>query len=99
DPPRSHLAVRNLRNWLLSGRQLASISSCHIAFPPPNEFSKRSFETETAAINITSDSLLPVAQLKEDAKLLSDQLRIDELEALRVCILDFQERLHSSDSE
>ncbi|KAF3940759.1 hypothetical protein ABW19_dt0207148 [Dactylella cylindrospora] len=91
-PSRSSIALRNLKSWLLSSPQLASLTGSYAVIPPPNGTSKQAFETKTAMINITSETVLPVPTIKEDALQLSKALNLDELEALRICILEHQER-------
>ncbi|EPS40769.1 hypothetical protein H072_5341 [Dactylellina haptotyla CBS 200.50] len=94
-PSRSSVAIRNLKNWLLSSPQLASLTSSYAVVPPPNATSKQTFETKTAMINITADTVLPVAEIKKDAMELSAALALDELEALRICVLEAQQRCPS----
>lgn len=50
-------------------------------------------------INITADTTLPVAEIKADALKLSQDLNLDEIEALKICILAFQERSPSKEDE
>ncbi|KAJ6256589.1 hypothetical protein Dda_8454 [Drechslerella dactyloides] len=91
-PSRSAVAVWNLKSWLLSSPQLSSLAASYAAIPPANAASKQAFETKTSMINITADTVLPVAEIKRDALELAEALNLDEVEALRVCILEFQER-------
>ncbi|KAF3912933.1 hypothetical protein AA313_de0209790 [Arthrobotrys entomopaga] len=97
-PSRSAVAIRNLKNWLLSAPQLASFTSSYAMTPGPNTASKQAFDTKTAMINITADTVLPIADIKKDALQLSKVMDLDELEALRICILEFQERSPSLSS-
>ncbi|KAF3080264.1 hypothetical protein TWF102_000436 [Orbilia oligospora] len=92
DRSRSSVAVRNLKSWLLSSPQLSSLTSSYAAIPSPNAASQQAFETKTSMINITADTLIPIADIKEDALYLSKSIDLDELEALRICILEYQER-------
>ncbi|KAF3926744.1 hypothetical protein ABW21_db0206633 [Orbilia brochopaga] len=94
-PSRSAVAAWNLKNWLLSSPQLFSLTGSYAAIPPANATSKQAFETKTSMINITADTVLPVAEMKGDALELAKALDLDELEALRVCILEYQERSHA----
>ncbi|KAK6352666.1 hypothetical protein TWF730_009480 [Orbilia blumenaviensis] len=98
-PSRSSVAVRNLKSWLLSSPQLLSLTSSYAVIPPPSATSKQAFETKTSMINITADTLLPIADIKEDALQLSKSIELDELEALRICILEYQERSPALASE
>ncbi|KAK6514127.1 hypothetical protein TWF506_008548 [Arthrobotrys conoides] len=98
-PSRSSVAVRNLKSWLLSSPQLSSLTSSYAAIPSPNAASKQTLETKTSMINITADTLLPIADIKEDALYLSKSIDLDELEALRICILEYQERSPALASE
>ncbi|KAK6523935.1 hypothetical protein TWF281_001897 [Arthrobotrys megalospora] len=98
-PSRSSVAVRNLKCWLLSSPQLSSLTTSYAVIPPPSAASKQAFETKTSMINITADTLLPITDIKEDALHLSRILDLDELEALRVCILEYQERSPALASE
>ncbi|EWC45029.1 hypothetical protein DRE_06309 [Drechslerella stenobrocha 248] len=91
-PSHSAVAIRNLKSWLLSSSQLSSLVSSYAAIPPPNGTSRQAFGTKTSMINITADTILPVLDIKEDAVQLSKALNLDELEALRICILESQER-------
>ncbi|RVD81742.1 uncharacterized protein DFL_009591 [Arthrobotrys flagrans] len=98
-PSRSSVAVRNLKSWLLSSPQLSSLTGSYAVIPPPNAASRQALETKTSMINITADTLLPIADIKADALHLSMSLDLDELEALRICILEYQERSPALASE
>lgn len=62
------------------------------AFPPPNEHSKRAFETRTAAIHVTSttNGNYNIEEIKQDALWLSNEAKIDEVSALRITIIERQ---------
>jgi nuclear pore complex protein Nup188 len=55
---------------------------------------KTSFETKTAAINVTptSKGLYDIGEIKEDALWLSKEAQIDEVSALRLVVLEYQGR-------
>jgi nuclear pore complex protein Nup188 len=55
---------------------------------------KSSFETKTAAINITptTKGRYDISEIKEDALWLSKEAEIDELSALRLVVLEYQSR-------
>lgn len=55
---------------------------------------KSSFETKTAAINITptTKGRYSISEIKEDALWLSKEAQVDELSALRLMTLEFQNR-------
>ncbi|KAI9694625.1 MAG: hypothetical protein M1822_000241 [Bathelium mastoideum] len=63
-------------------------------FAPPSPESKSLFETLTAAINITPSQHTPfdIDQLKGDALWLSNKTKIDEPSALRIAVLEWQNR-------
>ena len=55
--------------------------------------SRSSFETKTAAINVTpTNSNYSINEIKEDALWLSKQAEIDEVSALRIVVLEYQSR-------
>ncbi|RMZ76428.1 hypothetical protein DV737_g4828, partial [Chaetothyriales sp. CBS 132003] len=64
------------------------------AFPPPSPQSRSSFDSRTAAINITPSSShqYDIHKIKEDALWLSTEANIDETEALRITLLEWQYR-------
>ncbi|KAF3927231.1 hypothetical protein ABW20_dc0106606 [Dactylellina cionopaga] len=91
-PSRSSVTTRNLKSWLLAAPQLTSLTDSCAIIPSSNATSKQAFETKTAMINVTADTVLPISDIKQDVLQLSQALDLDELEALRICILEFQER-------
>lgn len=64
------------------------------AFPPPSQQSKSTFETKTSAINVTpsSSARFDIKEVKEDALWLSKEAQIDEISALRVTVIECQDR-------
>ncbi|EXJ93279.1 hypothetical protein A1O1_01671 [Capronia coronata CBS 617.96] len=91
DENRSGLAVE-----ILSGdRPKKVLSELFPTFPPPSAFSKSSFDSTTSTIASASDSLYNIDEIKADALWLSKQASLDELEALRVTVLEWQYRPES----
>jgi nuclear pore complex protein Nup188 len=64
------------------------------AFPKPSQQSKSAFETKTSAINVTPSSTgrFDIKEVKEDALWLSKEANIDEISALRVTVIECQDR-------
>lgn len=62
-------------------------------FGPPSAKSRSAFQTKTAAINVTpsSNGDYDIDQIKADALWLSESSKIDEISALRVVLLDWQQ--------
>ncbi|KAJ5561674.1 hypothetical protein N7535_003864 [Penicillium sp. DV-2018c] len=63
-------------------------------FPPPSPKSKTEFESKTAAIHVETNgqSSFDLKEIKADALWLSQQAKIDEIAALRITILEWQNR-------
>jgi nuclear pore complex protein Nup188 len=63
-------------------------------YSKPSQQSKTSFETKTAAINITptKQGQYDINEIKEDALWLSKEATIDEIAALRIVIQEWQNR-------
>ncbi|KAK5208286.1 hypothetical protein LTR41_006222 [Exophiala xenobiotica] len=88
---RASLAVE-----ILSGdRPKKILSQPYPSFPKPSPTSKTSFDTSSAGIRPSADSLYDVDELKADALWLSKQVNVDELEAFRLAILEWQYRPES----
>ncbi|KAI9709304.1 MAG: hypothetical protein M1820_003424 [Bogoriella megaspora] len=85
---------QTLKGFLLDDASLSILKRPFQPFLTPTSETKASFETLTAAINITPSQhgLYDIAQIKEDAVWLSDKFRITELDALRIVVLEWQER-------
>lgn len=60
----------------------------------PNTNTKSTFETKTAAINVTPTTKkeYDITEIKEDALWLSKEAEIDEVSALRLVVLEYQSR-------
>jgi nuclear pore complex protein Nup188 len=99
-------AVTSLSNYLTSPTSIEILSNCYEPFPPPSAASKTDFEKRTAPINFTAAdqpnggnastesvyTLPPIGELKEAALELSKSLNIDEVGALRIVVLEYQDR-------
>lgn len=70
------------------------INAPSTAFGKPTPQSKSAFETKTAAINVTptSNDKYDIKTIKEDALWLSKNADINEVDALRIVIIEFQAR-------
>ncbi|KAK8214724.1 hypothetical protein M8818_002304 [Zalaria obscura] len=64
------------------------------AFPAPSPKSKTEFETKTAPIHVqpSSTGRYDINQVKQDAQWLSKEAGVEELAALRIVILEWQQR-------
>lgn len=67
------------------------------AFAKPSPQTKSTFETKTAAINVTPTSTdkYDIKTIKEDALWLSKNADINEIDALRIVVIEFQTRPQS----
>lgn len=67
------------------------------AFDKPSPQTKSAFETKTAAINVTptSNDKYDIKMIKEDALWLSKSADINEVDALRIAVIEFQARPQS----
>ncbi|KAK5949823.1 hypothetical protein OHC33_009212 [Knufia fluminis] len=64
------------------------------SFEPANPASQKQFEAATAAINVapSQDKHYDISQIKADASWLSKDLKLDQAQALRVVLLEWQNR-------
>lgn len=100
-------SVTALSNHLASATSISQLSRCYDPFPPPSADSKTEFEKRTAPINFTAADqpaaapsasaeaghvLPPIAELKEAVLEFSKSLHINEVGALRIVVLEYQER-------
>ncbi|KAK5038125.1 hypothetical protein LTS07_001594 [Exophiala sideris] len=86
DDTKANLAVE-----ILSGdRPKKVLSQSYPSLPKPSSSSKTAFDTSTGGIKPSSDSLYNVDDMKADALWLSKQVDLDEVEALRYAILEWQ---------
>ena len=81
-----------LYRFLSSENALRMVSDPTNPFPRPTPESKASFETKTAAINITPSSRgqYNLGEIRDDASWLSKQAEIDEESSLRTVVLEWQ---------
>lgn len=93
-PSPSPFAIELVTKNISSASSLAALKTPQDAFPAPSSTSKAAFERTTAAVNSPpSEANLPgIAQLKKEALSLSQTLAIDELSALRLIILDYENK-------
>lgn len=70
------------------------LSNPYDPFPKPSASTKSDFESKTAAINVTveSRSTFSLEEVKKDATWLSGKAKIDEVSALRIVLLEWQNR-------
>lgn len=70
------------------------LSQCLNPFPPPSTKSKSEFESKTAAIHAetTTQTSYDLKEIKADALWLSQKAGIDEITALRLTVLEWQNR-------
>ncbi|KAF2087317.1 hypothetical protein K490DRAFT_42356 [Saccharata proteae CBS 121410] len=83
-----------LRQFLTDDSSVAVLSRPLKPFGASTPQSKSSFETKTAAINVTpsDNGQYDITQIKEDSLWLSKETKIDEVAALRVVVLEWQTR-------
>ncbi|OQV09454.1 hypothetical protein CLAIMM_13574 [Cladophialophora immunda] len=87
---------RDFVTKLLSGNHTKEIlKSTFPSFPPPSASSKSAFDSRISAIPNSSDGQFNRDELKEDALWLSKQVNLEEQEALRLAILEWQYRSES----
>ena len=84
---------QNLERVLCDDSIRVSLKNFLNPFGPPTAKSRSAFQTKTAAINVTpsSNGDYDIEQIKEDALWLSENSKIDEISALRVVLLDWQQ--------
>ncbi|PYH98588.1 hypothetical protein BO71DRAFT_480287 [Aspergillus ellipticus CBS 707.79] len=70
------------------------LSNCLTTFPSSSTKSKSDFESKTAAIHVetTAQASYDLKEIKEDALWLSEKAGIDEISALRLTVLEWQNR-------
>jgi nuclear pore complex protein Nup188 len=83
-----------LDNFFSDSTVLELLAHPFKAFSAPNQQTKSAFETRTSAINVTpsSNTRYDIKEVKEDALWLSKEARIDEVSALRIVIVECQDR-------
>ncbi|KXT00739.1 hypothetical protein AC578_8246 [Pseudocercospora eumusae] len=89
-------AVHNsqLENFFSDDETINFLSTALHPFPEPNARTASELDTKTAPINVSQaqNGDYDLEQIKADAKWLSKEMRIGELAALRVAIVEWQER-------
>ncbi|KAI9823239.1 MAG: hypothetical protein M1819_001374 [Sarea resinae] len=84
----------NLRRFLSDQEVVRLLSRPFDTFRSPTSQTKSSFETRTAAINVTptTQGHYDIKEIKDDSLWLSKESGIDEVSALRIAILEWQTR-------
>ncbi|KAI9723806.1 MAG: hypothetical protein M1828_004056 [Chrysothrix sp. TS-e1954] len=85
---------QGLRTFLQDEEVVQILSKSFDAIEGPNPRAKTDFDTRTASINITpsGNGSYDINEIKNDAAWLSEHAKVDQLTALRVVILEWQER-------
>lgn len=83
-----------LHAFLSRPESVQLLSNCLNPFPPPSTKSKTDFESKTAAIHTetSAQASYNLKEIKEDALWLSQKAGIDEISALRIAVLEWQNR-------
>ena len=83
-----------LRSFLANNEVKSLLSAPLDVFLPPSAQTKSSFEQKTSAINVTpsANSRYDLKQIKEDALWLSEAVSVDQVSALRVAVVECQDR-------
>jgi nuclear pore complex protein Nup188 len=84
----------NIDAFLSHPESIRLLSESLKPFPPPSPKSKSEFESKTAAIHVETNGKgsFDLKELKADALWLSQTAGIDEVAALRIAILEWQQR-------
>lgn len=84
----------HLEQFLSDNDTVAALSTALKPFGGPSQKSAGEFDTKTAPINISQsdDSDYNIGELKADATWLSGEMKLDEVTALRMAIIEWQER-------
>lgn len=96
EKPYSEDEVQHWSNVLKDERVIAQLQRRVPSFEPQSPAGAKRYETLTAAINIApaTDKHYDITQIKSDAEWLSKDLHINEIQALRVVLLEWQNRPH-----
>ncbi|RAL07177.1 nucleoporin [Aspergillus homomorphus CBS 101889] len=86
--------AEKLHAFLSHPDSIQILSNCQNGFPPPSAKSKTEFESKTAAIHVETNaqSSYDLKEIKADALWLSEKAGIDEISALRITVLEWQNR-------
>ncbi|KAJ5682477.1 hypothetical protein N7462_005642 [Penicillium macrosclerotiorum] len=93
--PNAHVDDENHVAAFLSHPESTRLLSGSLhSFPGPSKALKGDFDSKTAAINVetNSKSSFDLNEIKADAQWLSEKAKIDEITALRITILEWQNR-------
>ena len=84
----------SLERHLTDAYTVELLKKCFLPYPQPGPQTKSSFETKTSAINVTpsAQGRCDIKQIQDDALWLSNEANIDEVSALRITILEWQNR-------
>lgn len=84
----------NVTAFLSHPGSIELLSQSLIPFSRPSAKSKSEFESKTAAIHVetNSKSSFDLQEIKADAQWLSEKAQIDEISALRITVLEWQNR-------
>lgn len=84
----------NVYAFLSHPESIRLLSQSLNPFSPPSAKSKSEFESKTAAIHVESNNQgsIDLKEIKADAQWLSQKAGIDEITALRIAILEWQDR-------
>ncbi|THC93823.1 hypothetical protein EYZ11_006712 [Aspergillus tanneri] len=84
----------SLHTFLSHPESVQLLSNCLNSFPSPSAKSKSDFESKTAAIHAetTAQASYDLKEIKADALWLSQKAGIDETSALRITVLEWQNR-------
>lgn len=88
---------KDLAHWrdVFSNERVRSqIHRASPSFEPANPASQKQLEAVTAAIHVppSSDQHYDISQIRNDASFLSTELKLDQVQALRVVLLEWQNR-------
>lgn len=84
----------NVSAFLSHPESVELLSQSLIPFARPSAKSKSEFESKTAAVNVetNSKSSFDLQEIKADAQWLSEKAQLDEITALRITVLEWQNR-------
>ena len=94
DPEEGPDDARGVHSFLSHPESIRLLSQCLEPFDVPSSKSKVEFESRTAAIHVSPPPQAPYSleEIKADALWLSQKATIDEVTALRITILEWQDR-------
>lgn len=84
----------SLKKHLSDSQTIDLLARALSPYSTPTAQTKSSFETKTSAINIppSFNGRYDIKELKDDSLWLSDRMKIDEIAALRIVVLEWQKR-------